>query len=91
MTEVALSYGALVIVLPALPTALVDAAVFSVFDMPFVPKIQLAQQGLQHDTSLILDGILFVISIMALTCPAEQSVRACPMDGSTAPRAKKSG
>jgi hypothetical protein len=56
MTEVTPSSGAFVIVLAAASTALVDTAVFGVFDMPFVPNIQLAHQGPQHESSLILDA-----------------------------------
>jgi hypothetical protein len=39
MAEVAPSSGAFIIVLAAASTALVDTAVFGVFDMPFVPNI----------------------------------------------------
>lgn len=56
MTEVATSYGALIIILAAPPAALVDTTVIGVFDMPIVPNIQPAHKGLQHDTSLILHG-----------------------------------
>lgn len=53
MTEVTPSSGAFIIILAAPSTALVDTAVFGVFDMPLVPNIQPAHQGLQHESSLI--------------------------------------
>jgi hypothetical protein len=39
MTEVAPASGAFIIVLAAPATALVDTAVFGMFDMPIVPNI----------------------------------------------------
>jgi hypothetical protein len=48
MPEVAPSPGAFIIVFAAPQTALVHIAVFGVLDMPFVPDIELAEQGLDH-------------------------------------------
>lgn len=48
MPKVAPSTCALIVVLAAPPTALVHIAVFGVFDMPIVPKVQFAQQSLDH-------------------------------------------
>jgi len=47
--EVALSSTAAVVVFAAQQAALIQAAVFRVFDVPFMTKVQLAQQGLDHD------------------------------------------
>ena len=48
MTEVAATSGAFIVVFAAPPTAPVHIAVFGVFDMPIVPKVQFAQQSLDH-------------------------------------------
>jgi hypothetical protein len=46
--ELSSSPLALIVVLSTAETALIQAAVFGVFDMPFMADIQLAQQALQH-------------------------------------------
>jgi hypothetical protein len=38
----------LVVILAASAAAFINAPVFGMFEMPFVPNVQLAQQGLDH-------------------------------------------
>ncbi|TQJ36691.1 hypothetical protein [Arthrobacter sp. SLBN-122] len=60
--ELSSSPLALIVVLSAAETALIQAAVFGVFDMPFMADIQLAQQGLHG----LLPSAYLAISMMAL-------------------------
>jgi hypothetical protein len=41
-------FAALVVILAASAAASINPAVFGMFEMPFVPNVQLAQQGLDH-------------------------------------------
>jgi hypothetical protein len=38
----------LIVILAASAATFINAAVFGMFEMPFVPNVQLAQQGLDH-------------------------------------------
>jgi hypothetical protein len=50
-TEVApCPFAALIVILATAATAFINPAVFGMFEMPLVPNVQLAQQGLDHDT-----------------------------------------
>lgn len=66
------SAAAAVIILPAAQTALVEAAVFGVLDVPFVANVQLAQQGPDHGK------LRSLFPIMALTRPPEKRGTAGP-------------
>ena len=41
-------FAPLIVILAASATASINAAVFGMFEMPIVPNVQLAQQGLDH-------------------------------------------
>lgn len=48
MTKVAASDSAVIVIFAAPSTALVEAAVLGMFDMPIVAKVKSAQQGPNH-------------------------------------------